>query len=218
MVEEGFLAPPVGAVDFGDLRRTSPICRRFGFTRGLPIDRYYLMKFVEEIRAEVRGPTVDIGGRRSNKEEFGFRDVASYRTMDIKPGDQIDVIGDVCDPAALAAGSVQSIIAFNLLEHVREPWKAVANMHAWLAPGGKAFVLVPVVQRLHRLPGDYWRLLPDGLDAMFQPFSQRRVKSYGNVFTASAALYGVSVKDLRPEELDVVDEDYPVVSCLVATK
>lgn len=218
MVEEGFLSPPVGTIDFGDLRRTSPLCRRFGLNRGLPIDRYYMLKFVQEIRAEVLGPTVDIGGIRSNKSTFGFDGATPYRAMDINVGDEIDIVGNVCDPSALPAGSVQSIIAFNLLEHIREPWKAIANMFTWLAPGGKVFVIVPVIQRVHRMPGDYWRLLPDALDVLFQSFPQRRLRAYGNVLTSAAALYGTSVKDVNPEELDVTDEDYPVVSCLVATK
>ena len=39
--------PAVGAVDFGDLRRTAPISRKFGVDRGLPVDRYYIERFLE---------------------------------------------------------------------------------------------------------------------------------------------------------------------------
>ena len=31
---------PVGHVDFGELRRVTPVARNFGFGRGLPVDRY----------------------------------------------------------------------------------------------------------------------------------------------------------------------------------
>src|SRR5262249_15235576 len=36
---------PTGTVRFGDLGRTQPISRRFGFDRGTPVDRYYIERF-----------------------------------------------------------------------------------------------------------------------------------------------------------------------------
>ena len=38
--------PRVGRVRFGSLRRLTPISRAFGFDRGLPIDRYYIERFL----------------------------------------------------------------------------------------------------------------------------------------------------------------------------
>ena len=38
--------PPAGGVQFGDLRRVTPISRIFGWDRALPIDRYYIEKFL----------------------------------------------------------------------------------------------------------------------------------------------------------------------------
>ncbi len=36
------LCPPVGRVRFGSLRQVLPISRKFGYDRGLPIDRHYI--------------------------------------------------------------------------------------------------------------------------------------------------------------------------------
>ena len=38
--------PRLGSVDFGGLRRLTPVSRAFGFDRGLPIDRYYIERFL----------------------------------------------------------------------------------------------------------------------------------------------------------------------------
>ena len=38
--------PPVTWVRFGDLRRTEPISREYGYDRGVPVDRYYIERFL----------------------------------------------------------------------------------------------------------------------------------------------------------------------------
>lgn len=44
----GLLSPATGSIDWGDLKKTVPICQAFGLTRGMPVDRYYLSKFIKE--------------------------------------------------------------------------------------------------------------------------------------------------------------------------
>ena len=41
-----FLQPAKNGVDFGDLRRLTPISRLYGYDRGEPIDRYYIESFL----------------------------------------------------------------------------------------------------------------------------------------------------------------------------
>ena len=57
----GLLSPATGTIDWGDLKKTVPICQAFGLTRGNPVDRYYLSKFIAEIRPQVVGKTLEIG-------------------------------------------------------------------------------------------------------------------------------------------------------------
>ena len=38
----------MGLINFGDLRRLAPVSKEFGFERGLPVDRYYIEKFLAE--------------------------------------------------------------------------------------------------------------------------------------------------------------------------
>ena len=37
---------PPGALDWGDLRRMDPVSDRWGYDRGLPVDRYYIEAFM----------------------------------------------------------------------------------------------------------------------------------------------------------------------------
>jgi glycosyltransferase involved in cell wall biosynthesis len=45
----------IGNTKFGNLRRVKPINRRFGFDRGLPIDRYYIEYFLKKHNVNIKG-------------------------------------------------------------------------------------------------------------------------------------------------------------------
>ena len=45
----------------GDLARTTPISTNFGFDRGLPIDRYFIEKFLNGNNQDIRGRVLEIG-------------------------------------------------------------------------------------------------------------------------------------------------------------
>src|SRR5919106_494225 len=51
----------VGRIDWGDLRRVKPISKKWGFDRGLPIDRYYIEQFLAKHASDVRGHALEIG-------------------------------------------------------------------------------------------------------------------------------------------------------------
>jgi hypothetical protein len=52
--------PPVGLVNFGGFRRTTPITTDYGNSRGLEIDRYYIEKFLAAHAADIRGHVLEI--------------------------------------------------------------------------------------------------------------------------------------------------------------
>jgi SAM-dependent methyltransferase len=209
---------PFGKCSFGDLRRSLPICSSFGLSRGTPIDRYYLDQFVLEIRDEVRGETLEIGGVRENREAYGFTSASSYKVMDLDPSAEPDVVADAHRPDAHQATSLDSVVIFNVLEHCERPWIVVENIHAWLRPGGKVFCMVPNSQRVHPHPKDYWRVLPDALHSQFAGFRITKLRVYGNLLASVASLAGVAAEELDAEELIYFDPSYPVATCAVATK
>ncbi|MGH7267672.1 MAG: glycosyltransferase [Candidatus Rokuibacteriota bacterium] len=49
-----------GTLDWGDLRRTSPVDANWGYGRGTPIDRYYIERFLEAHAADVRGTVLEV--------------------------------------------------------------------------------------------------------------------------------------------------------------
>jgi SAM-dependent methyltransferase len=218
LARAGFVAPAPGSLDWGDLRRLVPLCPRFGFSRGTPIDRYYLDRFVERIRPEVTGDVVELGGRDSNRESYGLIGATRYRGLDQRARSSVSLAGDAHDSSILPERSLDAVLAFNVLEHCHSPWLVAENMGRWLRPGGKAFCMVPSAQRLHRMAEDYWRPLPAALPLLFTGFSATRLEVFGNPLTTLAALLGIAVEELSQRELDATHPDYPVASCIVATR
>ncbi len=214
----GLLSPATGTIDWGDLKKEVPICQAFGLTRGTPVDRYYLSKFIAEIRPQVVGKTLEIGGTPKDKDFYEINPGTSYQILNIEAGLGVDIVGDVHDESIIDADTFDSIIIFNVLEHCYAPWIAVENIYKWLKPGGKCFAMVPSSIRIHATPKDYWRPLPDGFAWIFRDFSQHKLYVYGNPTTVIASYHGIAVEELTPEELDAFHPDYPVATCIVAEK
>jgi SAM-dependent methyltransferase len=217
LIAEALLIVPVGRIDFGDFRGRLPFCPQFGSFRGTPIDRYYLDKFILEIREKVTGKTLEVGGKRENHQLYDFRKASPYLTMDLE-GKGLDIVADAHDTNAVAENSLDSIVIFNVLEHCERPWVVVGNIHRWLKDGGQVFCMVPNAQRVHRLPKDFWRILPDAMDSLFSGFAQRQLYVYGNPLTVVAAHVGISAEELTTAELDDFHESYPIATCIHAHK
>jgi SAM-dependent methyltransferase len=218
IVKLGLLSPSINTLDLGDLRRRFPICPIFGLTRGTVIDRYYLDKFIGEIREQVTGNVLEIGGVLLNQETYGFHNATQYQTLDVLPRSGVTLVGDVNDPTIVRPESLDTVVIFNVLEHCREPWVVVKNIYSWLKPSGQCFCIVPNAQKLHHAPIDCWRPLPQGMEYLFQDFSQQRLYLYGNPLTLVASFMGISAEELSPQELEDFHPDYPVATCMAARK
>jgi SAM-dependent methyltransferase len=88
---------------------------------------------------------------------------------------------DLCaPPSELAAFDV--VVCDQVLEHVRDPLRAVDTLRRLMRPGGYLIVGTPFLVRLHYHPGDYWRFTPDGLKLLLQTggLTTLWVRSWGN--------------------------------------
>jgi SAM-dependent methyltransferase len=63
----------------------------------------------------------------------------------------------------LADGRADAVLLLNVLEHLREPARAIAEAARVLAPGGSVFIDVPFLYPLHDRPHDFQRWTEHGL-------------------------------------------------------
>ena len=215
--------PEVGLARLGDLRRLTPFSRRFGFDRGLPVDRYYIERFLAVHAHDVRGRVLEVKDDDYTRR-FGGQRVTRSDVLHIVAGNpKATIVADLTDADSVPSGAFDCIILTQVLPFIPDPQAAVRTLHRILAPGGCVLATVPGICQVDRHEmerwGDYWRFTSLSARLVFErAFLPQHVsvEVYGNVLAAGALLYGLASSELSPEELDFHDPDYEVVIAIRA--
>jgi len=86
--------------------------------------------------------------------------------VDLFPFASVDVVSETRLP--FSSKTVDLLYSSALIEHVRDPQTAVAEMIRCLKPAGELFVYVPFIQPIHAAPHDYQRWTEAGLRELFK--------------------------------------------------
>jgi glycosyltransferase involved in cell wall biosynthesis len=210
--------PPVGTVDFGSLRRLMPMSRIFGFDRGLPIDRYYIERFLADHATDIRGNVLEIGDSSYTRRFGGDRVIHSDVLHAVDGNPQATLVADLTCADHLPSAAFDCIICTQTLMFIYDIRAALQGLCRMLKPQGVLLLTVAGVS--HQISrhdmdrwGDYWRFTSLSVRLLFEeifPPTQIEVRSEGNVLAAIAFLHGLAVDELRKEELDHCDPDYEV--------
>ena len=210
--------------DWGELRRTEPVSRRFGFDRGKPVDRRYIEGFLDSHRQDIRGRVLEIGDRNYT-QRFGGERVTRSDVYDRPDRGNRDatLTGDLGGEARLPAAAFDCLVVCQTLLFVYDVERAMRNLHGTLKPGGVLLMTVPGISQIVREDmndeGDYWRFTTRSLGTLaarsFDP-ARVQVQAWGNVLACVAFLHGLAVEDVRDEELAVRDPDYQLIVTLRA--
>lgn len=224
VVRRKLLSPPVGAVDFGDLRTLEPVSRLFGFDRGTPIDRYYIEQFLERNSGLVTGACLEIADA-----EYTLRFGRNVTRSDILYVDDslptANVVGDLTDLRTVRDNTYDCLIATQTLQFIYEIRTAIAEIHRVLSPGGSCLCTISACAQISRYDmdrwGEYWRMTSIAARRLFEESfdgENIEVQAYGNVLAAVAGFHGLTAEELSPRELDFQDPDYELVVTIRATK
>lgn len=208
---------------FGTLRRTSPLSERWGEDRGRPVDRYYIERFLAAHRADIRGHVLEVKDPLYT-HRYGI-DVQRSDVLDAAPDNPYaTIVADLQAADGIRSDSLDCFILTQTLQFVYDFSAAVRHTHRILRPGGVVLATMPAVSRTttpdDRLP-DYWRFTPTSCLRLFgDVFGEANVQvwSYGNVLSCVAFLVGLADQELKRAELDVVDERFPLILAVRATK
>lgn len=142
--------------------------------------------------AEKGGLIIDAGGAGPfTKGLAQYRDVlsaADYRTLDVSAEAKPDIVGDI-HALPFDDESVDAFLCRSVLEHVRSPEVAIAEMRRALKPGGQLLLTVPSIYPYHSRGGDggypdLWRFFPDTLHMLLAGFSAVKITQRGGPMTA----------------------------------
>lgn len=217
--------PPRGFVQFGHLRRVTPISPKFSFGRGLSIDRYYIERFLARHASDVAGDVLEIGDPAYTKR-FGGARVTDSQVLHVEEGNpQATMVGDLSAGERLPAERFDCIICTQTLQYIYDIQAAVRTLHRLLKPGGVVLVSMPGIGQLSRYDmdrwGEYWRFTTRSAQRLFEerfPGGDVAVDAHGNVLAAIAFLHGLASEELRAEELDVRDPNYEISIVVRAVK
>ncbi len=130
-----------------------------------------------------RGRVLDAGSGRGAWKSWVVAHADLYESIDLEPrgGAMPTWIGDLAHMPAVPSARYDAAICHQVLEHLPDPERALAEFRRVLVPGGTLILSAPHLSRLHELPHDYFRYTPNGLRALLQRagFAEPRVLTYG---------------------------------------
>jgi|SRR3990167_3567400 len=160
--------PTVAAIDEGHLKQIRNNVSRFVANSAVAYDKAGL-------RLLDIAPQVHEGAAPYFKK-------ANVQTLDIDPSTKPTYVADLCvnNRKLIADGSFDLVVCTEVLEHVTQPFKAVAELHRLLKPQGLVFVSTPFDLRIHGPLPDCWRFTEHGLRVLFENFEIIELKALEN--------------------------------------
>ena len=123
------------------------------------ITRAHLEKFLSRHTSQERA--LDIGAGGSSYNRF----FPNRISIDIDPARKPDVVADA-HKLPFKDHEFSLVLCTEVLEHLRDPRAAIAEMRRVLRPGGTLILTTRFVYPLHDTPHDYWRFTKYGLEEL----------------------------------------------------
>ena len=197
----------------------TPISGAFGLDRGLPVDRYYIERFLAGHADRIRGHVLEIGDNRYTRR-FGGARVRRSDVLHVTAGNPAaTIVADLTRADHLPAAQFDCIICTQTIQMIYDARAAIRHLHRLLNPEGVLLATTAGIARIGRREGidawgEYWRFTGQSARRLFDevfPPAGVEVKVYGNVLAAIAFLHGLAAEELQPDELDYLDPDYEVI-------
>lgn len=205
---------PRGWVRFGDLRQLSPIGRGFGWKRGTPIDRYYIGSFLARNAADIRGRVLEAGDNHYTTLLGGARversDIFSVETTNPKT----TIIADIAQAGSLPDAAFDRIVLTQVLQYIYNLRAGVENLYRALKPGGILLLTAPGATPMEDVWPWYWGFTAAAIFCLLDDRFGKGATSaevHGNIFAATAFLYGLAIEELDISDLRHSDQRYPVI-------
>jgi len=87
--------------------------------------------------------------------------------LEVYPSLAADVIVEPTCLYPVKSKSLDGIGCFAVLEHTKQPWLVVTEIHRMLKPGGKAWIDWPFLQPVHGYPSHYFNATREGVESVF---------------------------------------------------
>lgn len=163
------------------------------FHRVLPTaHRLLLERIIAQELPKLTGDVLVLGAGHDPHRSY-LTSAKSVCNTDVEMYPTIDQIADA-ESLPFPDNTYDAVVAIEVFEHVRSPWKATSEMLRVLKPGGIGIVSMPFLFRIHGDPNDFTRLTAEGLRALFGDFSQAKIQGFGGRIHVISDLITTSTK------------------------
>ena len=207
---------PVGTFDFGDLHRFEPVSWNYGFSRGTPIDRFYIERFLKRHRARIRGRVLEVEDR-TYTNQFGGKKVTHSDVLHVSPDyGVVTVVADLTDAPQIPSNHYDCVVLTQTLQYIYDTRAVLRTLRRILRPGGTLLATFPGLSRTSDPVWSaswYWNFTSRSAKRLFgEVFDQRKleVEGFGNLFVATAFLYGLVQADISEEDFMHNDEGFEI--------
>lgn len=141
---------------------------------------------VPRVRRHASGKLLDAGCGSMPFKKVLENLVDEYRSIDIeRKVPDVDFVGDLQDMKGISTESYNVVLCTEVLEHVQQPDKLIAEVRRVLKARGKLILSVPHLSRLHEEPYDYYRFTKHGLQFLLEQngFSVLEIVPTGSLFS-----------------------------------
>lgn len=113
------------------------------------------------------GVVVDLGCGSAPYRELILKRAERYIGVDWPEGCHgaagVDIFADLTGPFPASDCFADTVVCFQVIEHIPEPGAFLAECRRILKPGGNLFITTPFMWRVHEAPHDYYRFTRYGL-------------------------------------------------------
>lgn len=198
-----------------------PVSTEFGADRGLPLDRYYIERFLCKYRADITGDVLEVEESKYT-HQFGTQ-VRSCNILHVS--DQVTpetIVADLSQPEWLPQNRFDCFICTQTFHYIYDIDKGVEGAHRLLKPGGVLLATIPTVSQKSVSDDkpweEHWRMTSQAAERAFgRVFGSEhiQVEAYGNVLVAVCFLLGLAAQELSQSKRDAYDPHY---QCLITVR
>lgn len=193
-----------------------PVRRDFGLGRGRAIDRYYIEAFLHEFKNDIKGNVLEIADNMYTLK-YGENRVENSFVLHVE-GWGNSIKGNLETGEGLKKCQYDTLIITQTLMFIYDLRKVASNIYKIMKDNATALITVAGISQISRYDasnwGSYWGFHEDALKRLFVPIFGKenvQIRSYGNVKTAVAMLYGMCCEELMEDDFKIQDVDYPVI-------
>jgi peptidoglycan/xylan/chitin deacetylase (PgdA/CDA1 family)/SAM-dependent methyltransferase len=218
-------AASTAKVSFGDLSVPLPLSDDWGFSRGSPIDRFFIERFLARHQGDIGGHVLEVGDNTYTKR-FGANRVSVSDVVDVRADNpRASIIADLRAAPNIPSDKFDCIILTQVLDEIEDVEAALATVSRILKPGGVALITVPGISQISSNPEEAskwsWSFYPRTLQQLLAKFFYPKkliVEGFGNLKTTIGFLAGLAQEDLASDDFLLHDHRYPLIVAARAVK